>query len=129
VTYGGFTIGGNIIGGRLNGQLQLAPQNAANEIAFMFGAKYLAGPLVVGVAAERGNSQGAVNLTGLSQRRSEAIDVGLGYTVAPGLIVYAEYQYDTQTQGNFNFVTSAIGSSANNTVKSQGFLLGNVVTF
>jgi Gram-negative porin len=129
VTYDGFTIGGNIIGGRLNGQLQLAPQNSVNEIAFMFGAKYLAGPLVVGVAAERGNSQGAVNLTGLSQRRSEAIDVGLGYTVAPGLIVYAEYQYDTQTQGDFNFVTSAIGSSANNTVKSQGFLLGNVVTF
>jgi outer membrane protein OmpU len=129
VSYGRFTVGGNVIGGRLNGQLQLAPQNAVSEIAFMVGAKYVAGPLVVGVAAERGNSQGAVNLTGLTQRRSQAIDVGLGYTVAPGLVVYAEYQYDTQTQGDYNFVTGAIGSSANNTVKSQGFLLGNVATF
>jgi hypothetical protein len=129
VTYGGFTIGGNVIGGRLNGQLQLTPQNAVSEVAFMFGAKYVAGPLVVGIAAERGNSQGAVNLTGLSQRRSQAIDVGLGYTIAPGLVTYAEYQYNTQTQGDFNFVTGAVGSSANNTVKSQGFLLGNVVTF
>jgi hypothetical protein len=69
LTYGGFTIGGNVIGGRLNGQL------------------------------------------------------------APGFVVYAEYQYNTQTQSNFNFVTNTIGSSANNNVKSQGFLLGNMVTF
>ncbi len=129
VTYAGLTVGGNIIGGRLNGQMALAPQHGAGEIAYLLGAKYVVGPLVVGVAAERGNSQGAVTLTGLSERRSQAIDVGLGYTVAPGLIVYAEYQYDTQYQGAFNFVTSAIGSPANNTVKSQGFLLGNMVTF
>jgi hypothetical protein len=78
------------------------------------------------VAAERGNSQGAVNLTGITQRRSQAIDVGFGCTVAPGFVVYAEYQYDTQYQGAYNFITGAIGSNANNTVKVQGFLLGNV---
>ena len=60
LTYGGFTVGGNVIGGRLNGLLALTPQNGVDEIAYMFGAKYVAGPLVVGVAAERGNSQGAV---------------------------------------------------------------------
>ncbi len=129
LTYGGFTVGGNVIGGRLNGLLALTPQNGVDEIAYMFGVKYVAGPLVVGVAAERGNSQGAVNLTGLTQRRSQAIDLGLGYTVAPGFVVYAEYQYNTQYQGAFNFVTGAIGSNANNTVKAQGLLLGNVVTF
>ena len=36
---------------------------------------------------------------------------------------------NTQYQGAFNFVTGAIGSNANNTVKAQGLLLGNVVTF
>jgi hypothetical protein len=126
LTYGGFTVGGNVIGGRLNGLLALTPQNGVDEIAYMFGAKYVAGPLVVGVAAERGNSQGAVNLTGITQRRSQAIDVGFGCTVAPGFVVYAEYQYDTQYQGAYNFITGAIGSNANNTVKVQGFLLGNV---
>jgi hypothetical protein len=126
LTYGGFTVGGNVIGGRLNGLLALTPQNGVDEIAYMFGAKYVAGPLVVGVAAERGNSQGAVNLTGITQRRSQAIDVGFGCTVAPGFVVYAEYQYDTQYQGAYNFITGDIGSNANNTVKVQGFLLGNV---
>ena len=129
LTYGGFTVGGNVIGGRLNGLLSLTPQNAVSEIAYMVGVKYLTGPLVMGVAAERGNSQGAVNLTGITQRRSQAIDVGLGYTVAPGFVVYAEYRYNTQYQGAFNFVTSAIGSNANNTVKAQGFLFGNVISF
>jgi hypothetical protein len=129
LTYAGFTIGGNIIGGRVNGLLTLVPQNGVSELAYLFGVKYALGPFVAGIAAERGWSQGAVNLTGLTQRRSSAIDVGVGYTVAPGLTVYAEYQYDTQYQGDFNFITSSIGSTANNTVKSQGFILGNNITF
>jgi hypothetical protein len=40
----------------------------------------------------------------------------------------AEYQYDTQYRGAYNFMTGAIGSSANNIVKSQGFIIGNNVT-
>ena len=129
ITFGRFTVGGNVIGGRLNGQLALAPQHGAPEVAYMVGVKYVNGPFVIGVAAERGDYQGSVNLTGLSQRRGQAIDVGVGYTVAPGLIVYAEYQYDTLYQGGFNFVTSAIGSAANNNARSQGLLVGNVVNF
>ncbi len=129
MTYAGFTIGANAIGGRLNGLLALAPQGGAPEVAYMVGAKYTSGPLVVGVAAERGDYQGSVNLSGITQRRGQAIDFGLGYTVAPGYQVYAEYQYQTLYQGDFNFITSAAGSNANNTIKSQGILLGNVVNF
>ena len=83
----------------------------------------------MGVAAEHGDYQGAVNLTGITQRRGSAIDFGLGYTVAPGYQVYAEYQYQTISQGDFNFITNAVGSGANNNIRSQGFLLGNVVNF
>ena len=129
ITFGQFTVGGNVIGGRLNGQLALAPQHGAPEVAYMVGAKYVNGRFVIGVAAERGDYQGSVNLTGLSQRRGQAIDVGVGYTAAPGFTVYAEYQYDTLYQGGFNFVTSAIGSVANNNARSQGLLVGNVVNF
>jgi predicted porin len=129
LAYGGITIGGNIIGGRLNGQGALAPQHGVGEIAYMVGAKYAIGPLMVGVAAERGDYQGNVNLTGISQRRGQAIDVGASYAVAPGYIVYAEYQYQAVYQGGFNFITNSIGSNANNTIRSQGFLVGNVVNF
>ena len=61
----------------------------------MVGAKYVNGPFVIGLAAERGDYQGNVDLTGLSQRRGQAIDVGVGYTVAPGYSVYAGYPVTT----------------------------------
>jgi predicted porin len=129
LTYAGFTVGANAIGGRLNGLLALTPQHGAPEVAYMVGAKYVTGPLVVGIAAEHGDYQGSVNLTGVTQRRGQAIDVGLGYTVAPGFLAYAEYQYQSLYQGDFNFITGATGSGANNTIKSQGILIGNVVNF
>jgi hypothetical protein len=47
----------------------------------------------------------------------------------PDTNVYAEYQYQTISQGDFNFITNAVGSGANNNIRSQGFLLGNVVNF
>jgi predicted porin len=129
LTYGGFTIGGNIIGGRINGVLGLMPQNGTSEIAYLIGAKYVAGPFTIGISAERGTFQGNANLTGISQRRGQALDVGASYAVAPGFTVYAEYQYQNLRQSDFNFVTSSIGSSANNSADSQGFVIGNVVNF
>ncbi len=129
VTYGGFTIGGNIIGGRINGVLAPAPRGGASEIAYMVGAKYIAGPFTVGVAAEQGFYQGNVVLSGISQRRGQAVDVGASYAVAPGLLVYAEYQYQNLRQSDFNFISGAVGSGANNSIQSQGFVVGNLVSF
>jgi hypothetical protein len=129
LTYGGFTIGGNIIGGRISGVLAPVPQNGVSELAYMIGAKYVAGPFTVGIAAERGVYQGNVNLTGISQRRGQALDIGASYSVAPGYLVYAEYQYQNLHQSDFNFITNSIGSSANNSIMSQGFVLGNIVNF
>jgi hypothetical protein len=129
LTYAGVTVGGNIIGGRLNGLLALAPQHGVGELAYMLGVKYAIGPVTVGVSAETGWSQGNVNLTGITQRRGQAIDFGASYAVAPGFLIYAEYQYQTLYQGKFNFISNSIGSGANNTISSQGFLVGNVVNF
>ncbi len=91
VTFAGFTVGGNVIGGRVNNQLAPTPKNGAGELAYLFGAKYVTGPLTVGVAAEAATYQGAVQMTGITQRRARAISAGLSYTVAPGYIVYGEY--------------------------------------
>jgi outer membrane protein OmpU len=129
LTYGGFTLAANAIGGRLNGQLALAPEGGAPEVAFTVGLKYLTGPLTVGIVVEEGWEQGSVQLTGLSQRRGRGITAGAQYTVAPGFIVFGEYLWQDQHQAGFNFATGANGSPLNNTAKSQGFLLGNVINF
>ena len=85
LTFAGFTLGANAIGGRLNGQLALAPQGGVPEVAYTVGLKYVTGPLTVGVVGEIGWYQGDVRLTGVTQRRGRGITAGALYRLAPGL--------------------------------------------
>ena len=132
-TFAGFTVGGNVVGGQMNGQLGLQPKGGAPLLGFLGGVKYVAGPMTVGIVAEEFWMQGNVNLSGISQLRARAIDVAGSYTVAPGMTVFAEYLWGDQTQGARNFVSGAIGTAPganlNNNIKGQGFLVGNVVNF
>jgi hypothetical protein len=41
VTFAGITVGGNVIGGNMNGQLGLTPQNGAPLFGYLLGAKYI----------------------------------------------------------------------------------------
>ena len=95
VTYGGFTLGGNVIGGRISGVLAPAPQGGASEIAYMVGTKYIAGPFTVGVAAERGDFQGNVALAG-DQSAAWAGDPYWRKAMRwhPGTWYMRTYQYD-----------------------------------
>jgi hypothetical protein len=68
-------------------------------------------------------------LTGVTQRRGRGITAGALYTVAPGLQVFAEYLWEDQYQGNFNFGTTSVNSGANNNFHSQGFTIGNIINF
>jgi hypothetical protein len=132
-TFAGFTVGGNVVGGQMNGQLGLQPKGGAPLVGILAGAKYVVGPFTVGVVAEEYWEQGNVNLAGITQYRARGLDFAGSYTVAPGMTVFAEYLWNDQYQGARNFLTGAIGSSAgagaNNNFKSQGFLVGNVVNF
>ncbi|MBN8875592.1 MAG: porin [Rhodospirillales bacterium] len=127
VTYAGFTIGGNYAGGAANGQLAPKPAGGANLNAWTAGMTYKTGPLLVGVVGEVIDSQGAVTLAGKTQRREYAIDAGASYVIAPGLVGWAEYMYQNRKQSGFNFATGAAGSSAYNTVQSQGIQIGTTV--
>ena len=137
-TFAGFTVGGNVIGGKMNGQLALQPSGGAPMLGFLAGAKYVTGPWTVGIVGEEYWEQGTVTLSGLTQRKARALDTGVGYAVAPGFSVFAEYLWQDQTQNGNNFLTGAVGTGAagvanganfNNNIKSQGFLVGNVVNF
>jgi hypothetical protein len=71
------------------------------------------------------NSQGAAQLTGTSQRREFALAVGGNYVLAPGLNVYAEYQYEYRHQGGFDFVSNALGTGTTGTVGTAGWKAGS----
>ena len=68
VTFAGFTLSANAIGGRVNEQGALVPQNGAPELAFILGLKYVAGPLTLDIQAEEAWDQGQGNR--LNVRRS-----------------------------------------------------------
>jgi hypothetical protein len=141
VTFAGFTLAGNVIGGRINGQLGLVPNGGSDELAYTISLKYVNGPLTMGVVGETGWYQGNPALAGLSQRRGRALAIGAQYTVAPGFQVGVEYGYNEVSQSLQNMVSGAIGpasvsggvvnanGTANNTVHGQSFILGSVVNF
>ncbi len=133
LTAAGFTLAGNIIGGKINGQLGLVPDGGSNEIAYTVGLKYVNGPWTVGVVGEIGWYQGNPVLSGISTRRGRGITAGVQYTVAPGFQVAAEYLWNDVYQGATNFAggtisTGPAGVSGNN-AHGQAFVLGNVVNF
>jgi hypothetical protein len=85
----------------------------------------------VGVDYYNYQDQGAPTLTNVSQRYSDAFDVGGTWNAAPGLYFYAEYVWGQQHQGGFNFLTGAVngspGSNLENTTQAQAFVLGTKV--
>ena len=129
LTFAGLTVGANVIGGRKNGYVALQPVGAVHQLGVIGGVKYVAGPLTVGVALMDYWDQGNVQMTGLSQHHAYGINPGLSYSVAPGYTVYAEYLWNEQRQSGVNQLTGATGSSANNAIKGQAILVGNVVNF
>jgi hypothetical protein len=129
VTYAGFTVGGNVIGGAKNSYASPMPQGAVHQFGYIVGAKYVYGPWTVGIAAMEYWDQGNVQMTGLTQHRARGINPGFSYTVAPGYTVYAEYMWNDQTQNGVNQITGATNSGANNNIRGQGFVIGNVVNF
>jgi hypothetical protein len=126
LTYAGFTVGGNYIGGAVNGQLAPKPSGGAPTNAYTLGVTYKTGPLIVGVVGENIYDQGAVAMTAKTQRHEYAIDAGAAYTIAPGFVAWGEYLYQIRKQNGFNFASGAAGN-AYNVVQGQGLEIGTTI--
>jgi len=126
VTSAGSTVGGNWVGGAVNGQGGPKPDGGADTQGWLAGVTYKTGPLIVGVVGENINSQGSPALTGKTQRHEYALDGGAAYTIAPGLIGFVEYIYQYRKQNGFNFASGTTGT-AYNTISTQGIQIGTTV--
>ena len=134
-TYAGFTVGGHILAGQINNANSTNPQGAPQAIAWLVGAQYANGPFVMGVSYYNYQDQGSPTLTHVSQRYTDALDIGATWNVAPGLYLIAEYSWAQQHQGDFNFVTGnagtfgggAVAQPLENTAQAQVFSVGTRV--
>jgi hypothetical protein len=80
----------------------------AHVSAWVAGETYANGPVILGLMYED-NSQGDARLAGYSQRHETGLAFGGNCTVAPGLQLVAEYQYETRHQGGFDFNQGTLG--------------------
>lgn len=136
VTAMNFTFAADYIGGAVNGQLQMRPAGGAPMNALVTGLTYANGPLTAGVQFGVANSQGAAQLTGLTQRHEVGVAVGGSYRLAPGLQIVTEYQYAYRHQGGFNFATNSLGAGTTATTagytkdaQGQGITIATVLTW
>jgi hypothetical protein len=128
VTYAGFTVGGAWQGGQYNGVMATKPQNGVGAQAWVADIYYSNGPLGVGVTYYQFDSQGAIGLTGLSQRHEDAFGVGGSYAIAPGLLGYSELLYFQRHQAGFDLNNgkyfNQAGYAGNNDVHGTAFVVG-----
>lgn len=130
VTYAGFTVGGMAQGGRFNGQWSLTPEGAADSSAYVVGASYTFGPVVVGTQLFQYNSPGSsgpvgsgsgLGLTTASnvgfspyagQRRERGVAAGGTYSVAPGLALYLSYLWGDRKENGVDLLTGQVSTVA-----------------
>jgi predicted porin len=127
VTIAGFTVGGHYLGGTINNVNSTNPNGAPQSQAWMLGVQYATGPFVVGTSYYNYQEQGAPQLTGVTQRYTDAFDLGGTWNAAPGLYFYAQYMWGQQHQGQYNFIQGAAGSSLGNTTQAQVLVVGTKV--
>jgi hypothetical protein len=128
VTFGGFTVGGAWQGGQYNGVMATKPQNGVGAQAWVADIYYSNGPFSIGTTYYQFDSQGAIGLTGLSQRHEDAFGVGGAYAIAPGLLGYSELLYFSRHQAGYDFNNAKYfnqaGYAGNNDVHGTAFVVG-----
>jgi len=127
LSYAGFSVGGNVLWGAYNNQVQLAPKGGVNAVAWLGGVAYVNGPWQGYASYYNYQYQGAGPGPGIGQRYDDAAFVGAQYAIAPGLNAYAEYLYGQSHQGGVNLLNGGTDTGVNNNVHIQSFIIGTRV--
>ena len=127
LTYAGFSIGGKYQYGRYNGQgLLTEPTNVTPGEAWVVGASYTLGPIIVGAHYFTYKSAGDLSNAVFNRQRTErGLAAGGTYTIAPGLSLFLSYLYGERRQNGYDFVT---GQGVSTATGPAGTLFNNKTT-
>jgi hypothetical protein len=92
----GLTFGGNYLWGQFNGTGATKPDGQPNPYAWIGGAEYAIGPLLVGAAYYQYQYPGTVGA--VTQRRDSGVQLGFNYNLAPGIQVLGDYLWGNSRQ-------------------------------
>ncbi len=130
VTYGGLTVGGHVQAGAFNGQWGLAPAQGPDAFAWVGGASYAIGPVIVGGSFFQYNSAGAsfVDFTPVGrtvgQLRERGIAAGGTYTLVPGVSIFLDMLYGERKESNYDILNNIAGSANNNKTRAELISIG-----
>jgi Gram-negative porin len=134
--YQGFAVNAAYTGGRVAGN-GLVTSGGASTSATLIGVGYSNGPWVTGTNIAFEDWQGAPQLTHISQRHEFAVTYMIGYKLAPGINLAAEYLYIQKHQGGFNFYTNganvgtatAATTRTGNDIHAQGLTFATILSW
>ena len=138
VTFGGLSVGGKYQFGRFATSWGLVPDDVGvkNGVAWLVGASYTAGPLIVGAHyLDYQHAGDTLNAIARRERREQGVGAGGTYALAPGVSLFASYIYAQRRQNGLNFITGQgasvtaggginAGNPNNNKTVAQVFALG-----
>ena len=128
-TYGGLTVGGHVDYGQFNQSYSLQPTGGVNSLAWITGASYAFGSLIVGASWFNFQSPGYWNYAesdGVGRRLTQTgLATGGTLALAPGVWAFVSYLYGERHQAGVDLLAQDVGGyvSHNNT-KAQGLTLG-----
>ena len=129
----GFAVNAAFSGGRFNPSNNgLVPSGGASTMGELIGVGYSNGPWVTGANILFDDWQGASQLTHISQRHEFGFTYMVGYKLAPGINVAAEYLYIQKHQGGFDFYANGSQSTTTrvgNDIHAQGMTFATILSW
>ena len=138
VTFAGFSVGGHYATGRFNGNVaNTLPSGFKDSNAWLGGASYTFGPMIVGASYFVSESAGDLgNAYFGRQRKEQGIAAGGTYSLAPGISIFLSGLWGERKQNGFNFVTNTgvntttgVGQTGSNKVTVSAVSLGTAFSW
>jgi hypothetical protein len=110
----------------------LTPTGGASTVGTLIGVGYSNGPWVTGTNIAFLDWQGNAQYTHISQRHEFALTYMVGYKLAPGINLAAEYTYVQKHQGGFDFYNNGANTTttrAGNDIHMQGLTLATILNW
>jgi predicted porin len=110
----------------------LIPSGAAPTVGTLIGVGYSNGPWVTGTNIAFEDWQGSLQYTHISQRHEFAFTYMVGYKLAPGINVAAEYEYVQKHQGGYDFYANGANTTptaVGNDIHAQGMTFATILSW
>jgi hypothetical protein len=110
----------------------LTPTGGVNTVGTLIAVGYSNGPWVTGTNVAFEDWQGNAQYTHISQRHEFAFTYMVGYKLAPGINLAAEYLYIQKHQGGYNFYTGGANTTTTRTgndIHAQGLTFATILSW